>query len=227
MESFVRLTGLAAPLMRNNIDTDQIIPTRFLARPSEEGLGEGLFAEWRVNPDGTPNMDFILNREPWTRAQIIVAGPNFGCGSSREAAPRALRQRGFRAVIAASFGDIFYGNCFRCGIVPARLPIEAVEAIAADLANPEAPGMVGVDLERQEVTGPRGQVFHDHRGPPFVRKPLGEGTADRVEPAAGHGRDHEHSALARQRRLRQRRCCCRKCDEASDQGPDHPCALAT
>src|SRR6185369_2311556 len=123
----------AAPLMRNNVDTDQIIPTRFLARPSEEGLGDGLFAEWRVNPDGTPNTEFILNREPWTRAEILVAGPNFGCGSSREAAPRALRQRGFRAVVAPSFGDIFFNNCFRSGIVPVRLPLADVERLAAFL----------------------------------------------------------------------------------------------
>ena len=174
MESFTRLTGLAAPLMRNNVDTDQIIPTRFLARPSEEGLGDGLFAEWRVNPDGSPNTEFILNREPWTRAEILVAGPNFGCGSSREAAPRALRQKGFRAIIAPSFGDIFYGNCFRCGIVPARLPIEAVQAIAADLGDAGKPGRVGVDLEKQEVTGPRGQVFK-FETPQLLRRMLLEG----------------------------------------------------
>ena len=160
--------------MRNNVDTDQIIPTRFLARPSEEGLGDGLFAEWRVNPDGSVNTEFILNREPWTKAQILVAGPNFGCGSSREAAPRALRQRGFRAIIAPSFGDIFYGNCFRCGIVPARLPPEAVQAIAADLGDASAPGEVGVNLLTEEVTGPRGQVFR-FETPKLLRRMLLEG----------------------------------------------------
>jgi 3-isopropylmalate/(R)-2-methylmalate dehydratase small subunit len=174
MEAFVSHSGLAAPLMRNNVDTDQIIPTRFLARPSEEGLGDGLFAEWRVNPDGTPNTGFILNREPWTHAEILVAGPNFGCGSSREAAPRALRQRGFRAIIAPSFGDIFYGNCFRCGIVPVRLAPEAVEAIAADLGDADAPGQVGVNLLTEEVTGPRGQVFR-FETPKLLRRMLLEG----------------------------------------------------
>jgi len=160
--------------MRNNVDTDQIIPTRFLARASEEGLGDGLFAEWRVNPDGSPNTEFILNREPWTHAEILVAGPNFGCGSSREAAPRALRQRGYRAIVAPSFGDIFYGNCFRCGIVPVKLPDEAVEAIAADLGDPAAPGHVSVNLATEEVTGPRGQVYRFHT-PKLLRRMLLEG----------------------------------------------------
>ena len=174
MESFTSITGVAAPLMRNNVDTDQIIPTRFLARASEEGLNEGLFAEWRVLPDGSPNRDFILNREPWTKAQILVAGANFGCGSSREAAPRALRQQGFRAIIAPSFGDIFYGNCFRCGIAPVVLPAAEVEAIASGLGDAKAPGMVGVDLEALEVTGPDGRTYR-FEAPKLLRRMLLEG----------------------------------------------------
>jgi 3-isopropylmalate/(R)-2-methylmalate dehydratase small subunit len=167
MESFTSHTGLAVPLMRANIDTDQIIPTRFLARMSEEGLGQGLFAEWATRPDGSADASFILNREPWTGASILLAGPMFGCGSSREAAPRALRQRGFRAVIAPSFGDIFFGNCFRSGIVPVRLPQAVVEELAqgAALATRESPaaGLLRVSLETRIVecvaTGSR-HPFH-------------------------------------------------------------------
>lgn len=174
MEAFTSLAGLAAPLMRNNVDTDQIIPTRFLARASEEGLNEGLFAEWRIRPDGSPNTDFILNREPWTKAQILVAGANFGCGSSREAAPRALRQQGFRAIIAPSFGDIFYGNCFRCGIAPVVLPATDVEEIASGLGNANAPGTVQVDLDKQEITGPDGSTYR-FETPKLLRRMLLEG----------------------------------------------------
>ena len=152
MESFKRITGIAAPLLRANIDTDQIIPTRFLARMSEEGLGEGLFAEWRVRPDGSPDPDFALNNAPWDRAQILVAGPNFGCGSSREAAPRALRQRGFRAVIAPSFGDIFLNNCFQNGLLPIALPAATVTLLAeAALA---LGAQLTIDLEAQQILAP-------------------------------------------------------------------------
>lgn len=174
MEAFTSIEGLAAPLMLNNVDTDQIIPTRFLARASEEGLNEGLFAEWRVKPDGTPNTEFILNREPWTRAKILVAGANFGCGSSREAAPRALRQQGFRAIVAPSFGDIFYGNCFRCGIAPVVLPAADVEAIASGLGDASSPGAMKVDLGNQEVTGPDGRTYR-FETPKLLRRMLLEG----------------------------------------------------
>ena len=174
MEQFVRITGIAAPMMRINIDTDQIIPSRFLVRISEEGLGDGLFANWRHRPDGSPDPDFILNREPWTRAQILLADRNFGCGSSREAAPKALRQRGFRAVIAPSFGGIFYGNCFRNGIVPAELPIEAVRSIAEQVERSGGQGMVTVDLAALEVTAPDRTVF-PFRVPTLMRRMLLEG----------------------------------------------------
>jgi 3-isopropylmalate/(R)-2-methylmalate dehydratase small subunit len=182
MESFTKVTGLAAPLLRASIDTDQIIPTRFLARLSEEGLGEGLFAQWRLLPDGTPNPDFILNREPWSQAQILVAGPNFGCGSSREAAPRALRQRGFRALIAPSFGDIFYNNCFRNGIAPVRLSLQALERLSQLLEqNGQAVAIeLTVDLEQNQVKVPTtGENFH-FEAPALLRRMLLEGL-DEIE----------------------------------------------
>ena len=123
MEQLVAVTGIAAPMMRINVDTDQIIPARFLVRTSDEGIAEALFADWRKTPE------FILNRSPYNRAAILLADSNFGCGSSREAAPKALRASGFRAVLAPSFGGIFYNNCFRNGIVPVELPIEDIRAI--------------------------------------------------------------------------------------------------
>jgi 3-isopropylmalate/(R)-2-methylmalate dehydratase small subunit len=176
MESFVRLSAIAAPLLHANIDTDQIIPTRFLTRLCEDGLGEGLFAEWRVRPDGSPNEDFILNRAPWDRAQILVAGANFGCGSSREAAPRALRQRGFRALIAPSFGDIFFNNCFRSGIVPVRLTREEVAQIGAALVQPGAAACeLRVDLEAGTVHLPGQDTAYDFATPPRLRRMLLEG----------------------------------------------------
>lgn len=173
MESFVKVTGIAAPLLSANVDTDQIIPTRFLTRISEEGLGEGLFAEWRLRADGSPDMDFVLNRPPWDRAQILVAGPNFGCGSSREAAPRALRLRGFRAIIAPSFGDIFYNNCFRNGIVPARLEQDAVERIGAYLLDhPEQACQLDVDLAESTVYAPYSGETHHFTVPRLLQRML-------------------------------------------------------
>ena len=159
MESFTRIRATAAPMMRINIDTDQIIPTRFLLRTSEEGLNEGLFANWRSLADGTPNPEFILNRAPYNKAEIILADRNFGCGSSREAAPRALRQSGFRAVIAPSFGDIFFGNCFRNGVLPVILPIETVNGLAQQVASSHGTASIEVDLEHERVTAPDGLTF--------------------------------------------------------------------
>lgn len=173
MESLRIATGIAVAILRINIDTDQIIPARFLVRTSEEGLGQALFYNWAHLPDGSPDPDFILNRDPWSRATILLADRNFGCGSSREAAPRALRQRGFRAIIAPSFGGIFFNNCFRNGILPVELEIEHVREIAAGLANePEAP--LTVDLERQVVHTPAGTGI-DFRAPRLLRRMLLEG----------------------------------------------------
>jgi 3-isopropylmalate/(R)-2-methylmalate dehydratase small subunit len=175
VEKFTRMTGFGAPLMQINIDTDQIIPSRFLPRThTPNGLGEGLFAEWRTRPDGTPNPDFILNQAPYDRATILIAGRNFGCGSSREGAPKALRQCGFRAVIAPSFGDIFYGNCFRNGIVPVALPEDTVVALAQAAETLGAKATLEVDLADQIVTTTSGEVL-EFQSPARLRAMLLEG----------------------------------------------------
>jgi 3-isopropylmalate/(R)-2-methylmalate dehydratase small subunit len=172
MEKFSSMTGFGAPLMQINIDTDQIIPSRFLPRTSTpNGLGEGLFAEWRTLPDGTPNPEFILNRAPWSGATILLAGRNFGCGSSREGAPKALRQCGFRVVIAPSFGDIFYGNCFRNGIVPVALPEDTVVAMAQTAMAQGAAAAIDVDLQEQTVKTAQGELF-SFRSPARLRAML-------------------------------------------------------
>lgn len=178
MESLRAVTGIAAPLMRANIDTDQIIPTRFLARMTEEGLGDGLFAEWASRADGTPDPGFLLNQDPWNRAQVLVAGPMFGCGSSREAAPRALRQRGFRAVVAPSFGDTFFNNCFRNGLVPVRLPQPVVDTLGRELAQGRDDPIrrtLAVSLKDCTVTVPATGAVHAFQVPPLLRRMLLEG----------------------------------------------------
>ncbi|WP_374664315.1 3-isopropylmalate dehydratase small subunit [Ramlibacter sp.] len=178
MEALREHTGIAAPLLQANIDTDQIIPTRFLARVSEEGLGEGLFAEWAVRPDGSPEPGFVLNRAPWNTASILVAGPMFGCGSSREAAPRALRQRGFRAVIAPSFGDTFFNNCFRNGIAPVRLPLEVVEAVGRHLHAHQQDAsacQLTVDLAQCQLRVAATGETHHFQMPPLLHRMLLEG----------------------------------------------------
>ena len=176
MESFTALTAIAAPLLRPNIDTDQIIPTRFLARLSESGVGEGLFAEWRTRADGTPDPEFPLHKAPWDQARIIVAGANFGCGSSREAAARALRERGIRAVIAESFGDIFFNNCFRNGVLPVRLPGAVVQDLGDALLH-RAPAALEleVDLARETVSDPARGLAWAFVTPPRLRRMLLQG----------------------------------------------------
>jgi 3-isopropylmalate/(R)-2-methylmalate dehydratase small subunit len=174
MEKLVRLESVAAPLLRINIDTDQIIPATYLVRTSYAGIGEGLFAGWRLRADGSPDPGFILNREPWTRSQILLADSNFGCGSSREGAPKALRDWGIRSVIAPSFGGIFFNNCFRNGILPVELPIEAVRLIAQQVETSKGEGKVVVDLEAQTVSAPHGDVFAFHT-PAMLRRMLLEG----------------------------------------------------
>ena len=157
MESFRKVTGIAAPILRINIDTDQIIPTLFLGGTDAKGYGEHLFHHWRYLADGKPNPEFILNRPPYDQARVLLADRNFGCGSSRERAPKALREFGFRAVIAPSFGGIFFNNCYRNGIVPVELPIEDVRAIAAEVEAAAGEAKVSVDLETQTVTSPSGR----------------------------------------------------------------------
>ena len=148
MTPFTSLTAVAAPLIRDNIDTDAIIPSREMKSTGKTGLADGLFAAWRyVTPGGRdPNPDFILNQPAFAAAQILLGGANFGCGSSREHAVWALAENGFRAVIAPSFAPIFAGNCIRNGIVPVALSAEAVEEIGSD------GGLVSVDLERMRVS---------------------------------------------------------------------------
>ncbi len=171
MEQLETVRGVAAPLMQINIDTDQIIPSRFMPRVLiPGGLKEGLFAEWRLEQDGTPKPDFILNREPYASAPFLIAGRNFGCGSSREQAPKALRQWGFRVVVAPSFGDIFYGNCFRNGIVPVQLAEDVVQALAATAtADPQAELLV--DLHRDVLVDARG-TGHPFTSPARLRRML-------------------------------------------------------
>jgi len=122
MEKFTRLEANAAPMRRENVDTDQIIPMRFLITATRDGLGKGMFADWRYRSDGSENPDFVLNRAPWRDAKILVAGDNFGCGSSREHAPWALADYGFRAIVAPSFANIFFDNSFKNGVLLVTLP---------------------------------------------------------------------------------------------------------
>jgi len=159
MEAFRSVTGIAAPLLRINIDTDQIIPALFLGGTDAKGYGANLFNGWRFLTDGSPNPEFILNQSPYDHAQVLLADRNFGCGSSRERAPKALREFGFRAVVAPSFGGIFYNNCWRNGIVPVELPIEDVRAIASEVEASRGEASVTVDLEARSVTSPSGKVF--------------------------------------------------------------------
>jgi len=174
MEPFVKLTGVAAPLDRVNADTDQIIPKQFLKRIERTGFGQFLFFDWRYLEDGkTPNPDFELNAPALRGAAILVTGKNFGCGSSREHAPWALLDYGFRAVIAPSFADIFYNNCFQNGILPVVLPEKQVADLMARLqADPGAE--VTVDLESCRVTGPGGFAA-DFDVDPFRRECLLKG----------------------------------------------------
>ncbi len=166
MEPFTNLTGIVAPLDRQNVDTDQIIPAVHLKRIERTGFGQFLFGAWRFLPDGQPNPDFELNFPPYQGAGILVAGPNFGCGSSREHAPWALLDYGFRVIIASSFAEIFHKNCFDNGIVPVHLSEEQVNAIM--IKAKEEPGYkMTVDLEACEIRDEGGMriSFKVHNDP--------------------------------------------------------------
>ena len=158
MTPFTTLTGVAAPLPMVNVDTDMIIPKQHLKTIARTGLGRALFDEMRHREDGSENPDFVLNRPAYREAAILVAGENFGCGSSREHAPWALLDFGIRCVIAPSFADIFHGNCFKNGILPIALPQAQVDALMAD-AERGSNARMTVDLEAQTVTSSDGQVF--------------------------------------------------------------------
>lgn len=155
MDKFVKLTGVAAPLPVVNIDTDMIIPKDYLKTIKRTGLGTGLFAEARYHEDGSLNEDFVLNKPAYQNAKILVAGDNFGCGSSREHAPWALLDFGIRCVISTSFADIFYNNCFKNGILPVVVSPEDLEKLMDD-ASRGSNAILTVDLESQEITGPDG-----------------------------------------------------------------------
>src|SRR5215217_6334470 len=156
MDKFSTLTGVAAPLPIINIDTDMIIPKQYLKTIKRTGLGTALFSEMRYNEDGSENPDFVLNKTAYRNAKIIVAGDNFGCGSSREHAPWALLDFGIRCVISTSFADIFYNNCFKNGILPLVLPKAVCQQLIDD-AERGANATLTIDLEAQELTRPDGE----------------------------------------------------------------------
>ena len=158
MEKFTKLTGVAAPFPLRNVDTDMIIPKQFLKTIKRTGLGKSLFYELRYDQDGNELPDFVLNKPAYRSAQILIAGENFGCGSSREHAPWALLDFGFRCVIAPDFADIFYNNCFQNGILAIKLPQEQVDKLLDD-AGRGANATLTVDLEAQEIHGPDGGVI--------------------------------------------------------------------
>jgi 3-isopropylmalate/(R)-2-methylmalate dehydratase small subunit len=158
MQKFTKLTGVAAPLPIINVDTDMIIPKDYLKTIKRTGLGVGLFAEMRYLDDGAENPDFVLNKAAWRKAEILVAGDNFGCGSSREHAPWALLDFGIKCVISTSFADIFYNNCFKNGILPITVSPEDLDKLMDD-AQRGANATVTVDLEALEIRGPDGGVI--------------------------------------------------------------------
>lgn len=158
MQKFDKLEGVAAPMDIVNIDTDMIIPKQFLKTIKRSGLGKSLFFEMRYTNDGEENADFILNKPPYRSAQILVAGDNFGCGSSREHAPWALLDYGIRCVISTSFADIFYNNCFKNGILPIKVTPEQRDALLADAADIENPELK-IDLNLQKISRPNGATI--------------------------------------------------------------------
>jgi 3-isopropylmalate/(R)-2-methylmalate dehydratase small subunit len=169
MQAFTTLSGIAAPLPMANVDTDKIIPSRFLKTIARTGLGKNLFDGLRYEADGSEKPGFVLNREPYRHAEILVTHENFGCGSSREHAPWALLDFGIRCVIAPDFADIFHGNCFKNGILPVRLPRAVCDALMAD-AGLGANARISIDLKRQVVIRPSGEeigfevdAFRKHR----------------------------------------------------------------
>ncbi|MCL6574890.1 3-isopropylmalate dehydratase small subunit [Kyrpidia sp.] len=177
MEPFVRHEGLVLPLDRVNVDTDQIIPKQFLKRIQRTGFGQFLFYDWRFREDGSPDPEFILNQPEYREASILLARDNFGCGSSREHAPWALKDYGFRVIIAPSFADIFYNNCFKNGLLPLVLPGEAVNHLFDEAGRMPGGYRLTVDLESQEVRDNRGWRMRFEIDP-FRRESLLKGLDD-------------------------------------------------
>ncbi len=176
MDKFEKLTGIAAPMPLINVDTDMIIPKQFLKTIKRSGLGVNLFDEMRYDDEGNEIADFVLNKPQYRNAELIVAGDNFGCGSSREHAPWAIKDFGIRCVISTSFADIFYNNCFKNGILPIVLPQEAVDVLMKD-AEKGANARMTVDLEAQTVTSSDGESFSFELDP-FKKHCLLEGLDD-------------------------------------------------
>ncbi|WP_457645793.1 3-isopropylmalate dehydratase small subunit [Profundibacter sp.] len=176
MDKFEKITGVAAPMPLINIDTDMIIPKLFLKTIKRSGLGVHLFDEMRYNDDGSEKPDFVLNQPAYRNAEIIVAGDNFGCGSSREHAPWAIKDFGIKCVISTSFADIFFNNCFKNGILPIVLPQEQVDLLMKD-AEKGANARMTVDLEAQEITTSDGEVVKFDVDP-FKKQCLLEGLDD-------------------------------------------------
>jgi len=176
MDKFETLTGIAAPMPLVNIDTDMIIPKQFLKTIKRSGLGVNLFDEMRYDREGNEIKDFVLNQSAYREAEILVAGDNFGCGSSREHAPWALKDFGIKAIVSTSFADIFYNNCFKNGILPIVLPQEAVDVLMKD-AEKGANARMTVDLDAQTVTSSDGEVFA-FEVDPFKKHCLSEGLDD-------------------------------------------------
>ena len=177
MQPFTQLTGIAAPLPLVNVDTDKVIPARHLKTIKRTGLGIHLFETLRYRDDGSERPEFVLNREPYRRAAILIAGENFGCGSSREHAPWALLDFGIRAVIAPSFADIFFNNCFKNGILPIVLPQEQIEILQREASEADDPTFT-IDLESQEVRRPTGNQVFTFAVDPFRKHCLLNGLDD-------------------------------------------------
>jgi 3-isopropylmalate/(R)-2-methylmalate dehydratase small subunit len=177
MQPFTKLTGIAAPLPMINVDTDMIIPKQFLKTIKRTGLGKNLFDEMRYRQDGSEIADFVLNREPYRKAQILIAGANFGCGSSREHAPWALLDFGIRCVIAPSFADIFYNNCFKNSILPIVLPAEQVDLLMKEAQQAPDPTFT-IDLEAGLIHRPTGNAPIPFTLDPHNRTVLLEGLDD-------------------------------------------------
>jgi 3-isopropylmalate/(R)-2-methylmalate dehydratase small subunit len=176
MDKFTTLRGVAAPLPMINVDTDMIIPKQFLKTIRRTGLGRNLFNDMRFRPDGAEIADFVLNKPAYRKASVLIAGDNFGCGSSREHAPWALLDFGIRCVIAPSFADIFFNNCFKNGILPVALPKEVVDGLMTQ-AEQGSNAVFTVDLAAQTVTGPDGTA-HRFEIDPFRKRCLLEGLDD-------------------------------------------------
>jgi len=177
MQPFTTLSGIAAPLPMQNVDTDMIIPKQHLKTIKRTGLGVALFEELRYEMDGSEKPDFVLNQEPYRRAEILIAGDNFGCGSSREHAPWALLDFGIRCVVAPSFADIFFNNCFKNGILPIKLPAETVELLMKEAEQAHGRPFT-IDLEKQEIVRPTGNEPIRFEVDPFSKHCLLNGLDD-------------------------------------------------